>query len=217
MGVVFFLAFMIIAVVYVVLGAYVMIYYVVQGVTCIKISQKLGVSKGWMGFIPFACYYLVGKLAEEDNKRYSPEKKGKKWRVLYPAALGAYYVLTVVAGIFYYAALILAAAITDAQRARVLLIVLMAMALLAFLAGLVLLMVMGLIVIYKLYHAMAGKNAWWMLLLTALVPLAQQVILLVLAFSKKYPQELAAVEAVEDVVPPADALQGEAEASISAE
>ncbi len=189
MGVVFFLGFLMIAVVYAVLGAYVMIAYVVQGVTCLKISKKLDVSRGWMGFVPGACYYLIGKLAEEDCKRYSPEKKGRKWCVLYPASLVGYFVLTFIAGVFYYTAAILSAVIPDAEQMRVLLIVLMVLALFVFLAGILLLLVMGLIVFYKLYHAMAGKSAWWMLLLTALVPLAQQVILLVLAFSKKYPVE----------------------------
>ena len=52
--------------------------YVISGVSLLKISKKLGVEKGWLGFVPMANYWLLGRLAEEDGKRYHPEKKQTK-------------------------------------------------------------------------------------------------------------------------------------------
>ena len=53
--------------------------YVVNGISLMKISKKVGVKNGWLAFIPFADYWLQGKLAEEDQKFYAPEKKPVKF------------------------------------------------------------------------------------------------------------------------------------------
>lgn len=193
MGVVFFLAFCFI-VFWILYGVYSLIAYVVQGISCIKIAQKLGVSHGWMGFVPVACYYLLGKMAEEDCKRTHPDKKGKKWRVIYSAVLGVYIVLTGFSGAIFFVGSFLipgkySEIISDWDRLCAISYTLDGIAMLILLIAVLFLCIVTCIVFYKIYHAMAGKSAWWMLLLTALVPLAQQVILLVLAFSKKYPVE----------------------------
>ncbi|MBQ8399439.1 MAG: hypothetical protein IJX08_05650, partial [Clostridia bacterium] len=46
------------------------------------------------------------------------------------------------------------------------------------------------VIIYKVYHVMAGDSATWMLVLSIFVPLAQLVLFSILAFSKKYPKPI---------------------------
>lgn len=189
MGVVFFIAFVIIMAVYALYSVYMLAAYVAQGVSFMKLSKKLNVPYGWLGFVPVACYYQMGKLAEADNKRYNPEKKGIKWSVLFPVSLGIYNLVLMVALAIYYVTAIIAFGLTNGannEPSLVILIVVVLFVLIVLLNALAF-MVICYAVYYKTFHALAGKSAVWMLALSILVPVSVPVLCLVLAFSKKYP------------------------------
>lgn len=193
MDIISFVVLGIMLLLYGVLMLFSLLSYVISGVSLLKISKKLGVEKGWLGFVPMANYWLLGKLAEEDGKRYHPEKKPKKWSKIYLTVGIVYLVLALLLSSAFLVFSVVgslgaaqsgsaAAAEMGILRGVVQLVyeaVLMAMA--------VVIMVVGYVVFYKVYHAMAGESATWMIVLTILVPVSQLVLLLVLAFSKKYP------------------------------
>lgn len=160
--------------------------YVINGISLMKISKKLGVEKGWLAFIPFADYWLQGKLAEEDQKFYAPEKKPVKWSTLYLVAMIAVAVIAgILGGIVGGVTSVLSLNGSEGATMIILIVELM-FYFFEFLLTIVSIALMA-VVFYKIYHRMAGESAIWMTLLSVFVPLAQQVILLVLAFSKKYP------------------------------
>lgn len=201
-----FLAFLFIIFVFL-YSVYSLVAYVVQGVTLLKISKKLGVSHGWMAFVPVACHYLLGKMSEEDCKHYHPNKKVKKWRVIYPIFFGIYIVLNVLGGAFFFIApLELTKADMEWDRFVAITDLLEGVGMLIFLVSALLWCIVTSIVLYKFYHVLAGKSATWMLVVTILVPVSQLVIMLILAFSKKYPvecpyTEAEAIEAKDEKVP----------------
>ena len=154
-----------------------------------KLSKKLNVPYGWLGFVPVACYYQMGKLAEADNKRYNPEKKGIKWSVLFPVSLGICILVLMVAQAIWYVTAIISIGLTNGannEPSLVILIVVVLYVLIVLLDALAF-MVICYTVYYKTFHALAGKSAVWMLALSILVPVSVPVLCLVLAFSKKYP------------------------------
>ena len=73
--------------------------YIVNGISMMKISKKLGVENGWLAFVPFANYWLLGRLAEEDQKVYYPEKKAVRWSVIYLVVVIVGMVLSGILGI----------------------------------------------------------------------------------------------------------------------
>ena len=160
--------------------------YIVNGISMMKISKKLGVENGWLAFVPFANYWLLGRLAEEDQKVYYPEKKAVRWSVIY---LVAVIVGMVISGILGGIVGGVTAALEYSENTSSELMVLVIEAVYSLLSGALslALSVLLAIVLYKFYHRMAEKSAIWMAILSVLVPFAQPVILLVLAFSKKYP------------------------------
>ncbi|MBP3321336.1 MAG: hypothetical protein J6M12_03190 [Clostridia bacterium] len=178
-----------------VLMLWVLVTYVLSSVSLMKISKKLGVEKGWLAFIPMANYWLMGKLAEEDGKRYHPEKKQKKWGKIYLTAgivyLVATLLLTVAFIIFTTVFTIMGVRNGEMTAASVSFVQNLVQIVFNFLvyAMMIVVMIFGYIVLYKLYHVMAGSSATWMLILSIFVPVAQLVIMLLLAFSSKYPVE----------------------------
>jgi hypothetical protein len=168
--------------------------YVISGVSFLKISKKLGVEKGWLSFIPIANYWLLGRLAEEDGKRYHPEKKQTKWGKIY-LTTGIVYlvVMLLISGVYGTFSIIAAIGMaeggseTAALGMSVIQLVVQLIADGVIIALATALTIICYVILYKLYHVMAGSSATWMLILTILVPVSQLVLLLVLAFSKKYP------------------------------
>ena len=160
--------------------------YVVNSISLMKISKKVGVKNGWLAFIPFANYWLLGRLAEEDRKLYAPEKKPVKWSVLYLVAMIAVAVIAgILGGIMGGVTSVLS--LNGSEGAAIL--TLGVELIFYFFNSLLTLAttVLTAVVFYKIYHRMAGKLAIWMTLLSVFVPFAQTVLLAVLAFSKKYP------------------------------
>ena len=160
--------------------------YVINGISLMTISKKLGVARGWLAFIPFADYWLQGKLAEEDQKAYYPEKKAVKWSMIYLVGATVAAVLSgVLSGIQSGVTSVLS--FNESEGATT--IVMIVGLLFYFFSSILSLATTALlaVVLYKIYHRMAAKSAIWMTLLSVFVPLAQPVILAVLAFSKKYP------------------------------
>ena len=160
--------------------------YVVNGISLMKISKKVGVKNGWLAFIPFANYWLLGRLAEEDRKLYAPEKKPVKWSAIYLIGIIA---AAVIAGILggIKGGVTAALSMNGSEGASIL--TLGVELIFYFLNSLLTIAstVLTAVVFYKIYHRMAGKSAIWMTLLSVFVPFAQTVLLVVLAFSKKYP------------------------------
>ena len=168
--------------------------YVLTGVSLMKISKKLGVEKGWLSFIPIANYWLLGRLAEEDGKRYHPEKKQTKWGKIYLTTGIVYLVVTLlISGVYGTFSIISAIGMAGGGSETAALGMSMAQLVVQLIADGVIIamatavMIICYVILYKLYHVMAGSSATWMLILTILVPVSQLVLLLVLAFSKKYP------------------------------
>lgn len=168
--------------------------YVISGVSFLKISKKLGVEKGWLSFIPIANYWLLGRLAEEDGKRYHPEKKQTKWGKIYLTTGIVYFVvMLLISGVYGTFSIIAAIGMaeggseTAALGMSVIQLVVQLIADGVIIALATALTIICYVILYKLYHVMAGSSATWMLILSILVPVSQLVLLLVLAFSKKYP------------------------------
>lgn len=168
--------------------------YVISGVSFLKISKKLGVEKGWLSFIPIANYWLLGRLAEEDGKRYHPEKKQTKWGKIY-LTTGIVYlvVMLLISGVYGTFSIIAAIGMAEGGSETAALGISMVQLVVQLIAdGVIIAMATAVtiicyVILYKLYHVMAGSSATWMLILSILVPVSQLVLLLVLAFSKKYP------------------------------
>lgn len=168
--------------------------YVISGVSFLKISKKLGVEKGWLSFIPIANYWLLGRLAEEDGKRYHPEKKQTKWGKIY-LTTGIVYlvVMMLISGVYGTFSIIAAIGMAEGGSETAALGMSMVQLVVQLIAdGVIIAMATAVtiicyVILYKLYHVMAGSSATWMLILSILVPVSQLVLLLVLAFSKKYP------------------------------
>ena len=166
--------------------------YILVALANMKIAKKLGVKDGFLAFIPYAKTYLFGKLAEKDGEINHPEKKPIKWSVILLVARIAFELLLILGVIVIYAAVLIPLIGQSPESTEFVLPVWSRIAVFAIAAGMCVLAlsfsVLAYIVYYKVYHVMAGKNAWWMLLLTILFsPVAEIVILLVLAFSKKFP------------------------------
>ena len=160
--------------------------YIVNGISMMKISKKLGVENGWLAFVPFANYWLLGRLAQEDQKVYYPEKKAVRWSVIYLVVVIVGMVLSGILGGIEGG---VTAALEYSEHASASMAVLLVEGVYILLTGVLSLAMNALmaIVLYKFYHRMAEKSAIWMTLLSIFVSFAQPVILLVLAFSKKYP------------------------------
>ena len=166
--------------------------FVLRGFALMRISKKLGVDGGWMAFVPLANGYLMGKVAEQDSKRNSPQKKGVKW-----AATVLWLHLTL--GFFALAATVIISILavytvnsgTEGDTVSLVagsfgIVLLWVLAYLLFFVLGIAIMVVLWIVLYKIYHVMAGKHAIWMLLLSMVIGMASTVMLLVLAYSKKF-------------------------------
>ena len=170
---------------------YVVASYVISGISYMKIAKKLGVPAGWLAFIPVADLFLLGQMAEKSDSDRDPEGKGKRWSVIYPAVYGSYVVVTLLFSLIYIVAMLAVVLLSMDGEHAILTTLLPLCAILLFCALLFVWLaayyLVAYLVLYKIYRRMAGTNAKWMLVLSIFVPVAQLVILAVLAFSKKYP------------------------------
>ncbi|MBQ8236345.1 MAG: hypothetical protein IJZ37_06670 [Clostridia bacterium] len=194
-----------------IMGAIALGMYLLQGFSLMKISKKLGIPKGWRGFIPFADYYLMGKIAEEDTKRYHPEKKVTKWSKIFlfcQIALGVLLTVWVVVFMVCYFALWFSVEgsgeLTAGGAASMVGLLLLFLSYFLILALAIGVSVVSYFVYYKIYHVMAKDHAIWMLLLSIFVSGANLVILAVLAFMKRFPTDLPEPAAQDIIVPAAD-------------
>ncbi len=164
--------------------------YILLALSYMKIARKLSIENSFLAFIPYANSYLIGKIAEKDDKICHPEKKSVKWSVILPVSEVAAVILIIVELIITYAAILIPSlfASTESEQAPVASVLALIIGVFVMLMTCVALLIVCYICSYKVYHVMAKENAWWMLLLTILFPpIAEIVILLVLAFSKKFP------------------------------
>lgn len=189
---------------FVILGAFLLYAaasYIVSGVTVWKISKKLGVKKGWLAFIPVANYYQLGRIAQEDGARRHPDKKPVKLGVIYLIAGIIYIVgITAIAVVREVLSLVMMGAGSMAgsgdysafpsveQWDGSMVIEMLFQSVIWVMA--IAMSIFSYVILYKIYHVMAGDSATWMLALTIFVPVAQSVLFLILAFSKKYPKPI---------------------------
>ena len=181
---------------------YAAVTYVVSGVTVWRISKKLGVKRGWLAFIPVANYYQLGRIAQEDGARRHPDKKPVKWGVIY-LVVGILYVmgaagLSVVREIVTLFVMVPENSFSDGEYSAFpqieemlsgkMLVDMFFQSAIWILA--IAMSILVYVILYKIYHVMAGDSATWMLALTIFVPVAQSVLFLILAFSKKYPKPI---------------------------
>lgn len=168
--------------------------YVMRAVGTMLISKKLGLSGGWKGFVPILDIYQLGKIADEDRKRYHPEKEASNWRKWVVATYLALWALTLV---FYVVATVVAVVlittfsefepVSSLGTVGIVALVLIGVAWLLLVAAAIAYSVILYIVYYKVFHVMADDHAVWMLILSMLFSLASPILLLVLGVSKKFP------------------------------
>ena len=174
--------------------------WILNGFSILQISRKLGMDGGWMAFVPVANCYLMGRVAMEDTRRRDPSSTGTNWSslvlwlhlVLGFVSLAATVIISVLAVFTVNSG-------TDGETLSLVagsfgIVLLWVLAYFLIFSLLTAIGVVMCIVLYKVYHAMAGRHAVWMLLLSLFVGLASTVILLVLAYSKKFPQKGGKVE-----------------------
>ncbi|MBP3321335.1 MAG: hypothetical protein J6M12_03185 [Clostridia bacterium] len=58
-----------------------LVLYILGGIGIMKLSQKLGMNGGALGWVPYARFYQLGKIADELQRASFPEKKDAHWRV----------------------------------------------------------------------------------------------------------------------------------------
>ena len=170
-------------------GIYRTIASVITGISVWKISKKIGVQHGWLHFIQIAKYWILGRLAEEHQRRCAPHKKAVPWRYIYVAAVITYAIAQVllVVGLFATDFLLLTIDLGDASDIILavphLLFVVARYGLLAAITA------FSWYMRYKIYDTMIGNPAKWMIVLVAFVPVTDLVFMPMLAFGKRYPKQ----------------------------
>ncbi|MBP3321332.1 MAG: hypothetical protein J6M12_03170 [Clostridia bacterium] len=170
------------------------VFYILESVALMRIGQKVGLKACWRSFLPLINCFFMGKIAEKDTKIYHPEKKGKKWGAL-TLWLEILLMLFTLVSMGLFGLLVAFTGMSGTQGdtpATVAgsfgLVLLGVLAYIVFFAMLLVICIVMWIVLYKIYHVMAGGNAVWMLILSIFFGLATPIILLVLAFSSKFPR-----------------------------
>lgn len=151
--------------------------YILIGFSLMKIAEKLNIENSWLGFIPFARYYLIGKIAEKSDEVCNTEKKHKWSKILLWCEIIS-GILTCLISISSFFAFI--------PYIGWLICLIVALP-----CGLVkiVLSVPTYFAYYKIFKFMAGKdNAVWMLILSIFFDIAVAVLFAVFAFSDQYPK-----------------------------
>ncbi len=176
-----------------------LVLYILNAVALMKISKKLQIKGGRLAFVPLLNLYQMGKIAEQDQIRKHPEKKGKKWRHI-TLSLGVWLCIVSLIALAGMAVLGYFTGKAGVQGDRNTLIagsfglvlagVLLYLIILCLVAALCVVLWIDL---YKIYHVMADDHAPWMMVLSIFLAGSSLVILLVLAFCKKFPKSPAVV------------------------
>ncbi len=182
--------------------------YVVQGISIMKLSEKMGCPCTWQAFLPIFAEYRLGKLAEAACRLENPNKKPFRFGAFYMGVSAGSYaflgIMTVtVTVMMLFCGLLIGVigmvgmageeyadvlAVISLAALLVVLIVSMVTSFLEMLSYLLVLAaaVLSSVILYKIYNVFAKDHAVWMLLLSLFVSYASSVILLVLAFSEKF-------------------------------
>lgn len=173
--------------------------YILNAVALMRISKKLQIKGGRLAFVPLLNLYQMGKIAEQDQIRKHPEKKGKKWRRI-TFSLGVWLCIVCSIALAGMAVLAYFTGKASVQGDRNMLIagsfglvlagVLLYLIILCLIAALCVVLWIDL---YKIYHVMADDHAPWMMVLSIFLAGSSLVILLVLAFGKKFPKSSAVI------------------------
>ena len=171
--------------------------YVVQSLAIMRIAKKFGMKNGWMAFIPFANRYLIGTLAERSDELAHPDEEPRKWGKIYLGVSIAFSALLPVASLIPTAGLVLSTVYSDSAAAGLPYAIAFPLLLLFLLCLAIPTAVIGYLILYRIYRALTGKDAGWMLALSILVTGASTVILAVLGFGKAQPALPAALPPTE--------------------
>ena len=172
------------------IGAVCAVTYFLTAFGIFTISKKLGISGGWRGFLPVFDMYQLGKIADEDQARYYPEKKPTVWRKWMLLAYGSLLAVSVMISAFVAGLAVLSSATAESggyETVFVVGIVLLVLFYLLLLVCAVAMSVVQYIVLYKVFHVMMGEHAVWLLILCIFVSGALPVVLFVLGIVKKFP------------------------------
>ena len=169
--------------------------YLLESLALMRIGKKLGLKGSWRAFLPVLNCHLMGKIAEQDDKRNRPEKKGKKWGrialwlnvLLLFFSLLSGVLLALLAFFTGYSG-------TEGDTPAIVagsfgLVLIGVLAYLAFFTLVLVICIVMWVILYKIYHVMADRHAVWMMVLSVFFGLATPVILLVLAYNGKFPLE----------------------------
>lgn len=170
--------------------------YIAKAFGLMKISEKLGVKNGWLGFIPFANFWLMGQLSQESDVRLRPNKKQRPWGKIYLATSIAYFAV-LSAFIVLYISLYIGAILSVFSMGTIFsfkdILGIGVFGIVGIcLVGVVLIAVnlvqkfLNLYIDYKIYEVLADKHAPWMVVLTLFFPIAEAILFLVLGLSEKW-------------------------------
>lgn len=86
--------FFFVIIIYGLLGVVGLASYVLRGIGILRMSESRGLQNGWLGFIPFASEYQLGKIAGEVEFGKKTIKKPGVWLVLFPLiTYGVFFVV----------------------------------------------------------------------------------------------------------------------------
>ncbi len=164
--------------------------YVMNAISIMRMAKKLSIPNGWLGFIPFADVYMLGKIADVSSEKKINAKRLLITEIVYFAIFIVYMVLAFAIGLI---------SAVD-ESAAVATVIVFLMVLLLFLASTVCLAVFEYIAFYRIAQNFGGKNAtgyFLGILLGGLFvsTLVSTVLLLVLSF-----KEPAKTSAAPDVI-----------------
>ena len=189
--------------------------YLLESLALMRIGKKLGLKGSWRAFVPLLNCHLMGKMAEENDRRRYPEKKGKRWgRIALWLGILLLFSTTLFAVLLAVLALFTGYSGAEGNTPYIVagsfgLVLIGVLAYLLFFSMVLVLCIVRWIILYKIYRVMADDHAVWMLVLSIFFGLATPVLLMVLAFCSKFPF----MKAEEAVIVPhgASPLLGEGE------
>ena len=162
-GIVYYLIVMVVS------GIQSLITYIMTGIGTLLISRKLGLSGGWMGFVPILNGYQLGKIADEDRRRYHPEKEESNWRkwviVSYVSMFALCVVVVITAVVAGLAMGFSAEESGEPGAVGIVSLLLLVAAYLLLIGTAIFYSVVMYFIYYKVFHVMADSHAVWMLIL----------------------------------------------------
>lgn len=154
--------------------------WLLQGISLLKVSNKMGVKGAvrYFGFIPYANSWLLGALAQTDEESYPFEKKKSNWKLL--------CLLSKIVPLLVFFIAFLCILLSFIPFVGLLFTLLMIPVLLVdILAGYAGSAVTHL-ARFKVFRRLAGDDAPWMLVLSMISGIGRLIVWLILAYNKKY-------------------------------